>query len=170
MPSRCLARRRGWVDRSRATVGSYADELIALAHGHDDRAVEPHRERKSVGTENTFNEDLRDVVQMRAELDGMAREVTGWLEKHDQWARTVTLKVRYENFETVTRADSRDLPTRDPDEVAARAIALLERTDAGTRAVRLLGVSLTGLTQSPDPPPRPHRKTDERQLVLPLDD
>jgi DNA polymerase-4 len=135
--------------RLRAAVGSHADWLARLAHGADDRPVEPDRPRKSVGTEKTFVEDLTDLDEIRREMDGMAREDAAWLERKGLLARTVTIKVRYDDFTTITRSDTHDTAARDPDELAARAVALLARTDAGRRPVRLLGVSLHGLATTP---------------------
>ena len=71
----------------------------------------------------------------------MASRSIGWLQRRQMLARTVTIKVRYEDFTTITRSHSA-LPTRDEGELTARAVRLLEKTDAGTRAVRLLGVSV----------------------------
>jgi DNA polymerase-4 len=139
----------------RETIGSHADWLVQLAHGIDNRPVEPDRPRKSVGTECTFVDDLTDVAAIQREVDGMAREGAAWLQRHDQYARTVTLKVRYEDFTTITRSDTRVPSTRDADVVAARAVALLDRTEAGQRPVRLLGVTLHGLTDHPVEPPPP---------------
>jgi len=132
----------------RKTVGSYADWLVELAHGVDNRPVEPDRPRKSVGTGNTFANDLTDIAAIRREVDAMAREDAAWLERHDQYARTVTLKVRYHDFTTITRSDTQVPAVRAADALAARAVALLDRTEAGQRPVRLLGVTLHGLTDS----------------------
>jgi len=73
----------------------------------------------------------------------MARAAAAWLERHGLFARTVTVKVRYADFTTATRNGSRRPPTRDADDVVRRALVLLERTDAGVRPVRLLGVAST---------------------------
>jgi DNA polymerase-4 len=130
-------------------VGSAAEWLHALAHGIDTRAVEPNRPRKSVGSENTFAADLIDPAAMRRAVDGMARDVAGWLTRKGIYGRTVTLKVRYHDFSTITRSDSTGIATQDPDEIAARAVRLLDRTDAGARPIRLLGVSVHNLQPAP---------------------
>ena len=69
----------------------------------------------------------------------------------------MTIKVRYGDFTTVTRSDTREPASRDPEALAARAVALLSRTEAAARPVRLLGVSLHGLVDHPveTPDPRP---------------
>lgn len=133
------------VERLRTIVGSFAETLLALAHGIDHRPVEPSRERKSVGSETTFPEDLRDRERIDEEARQMARECAAWLSRHERTARTVTLKLRYQDFQTITRSESSRSATDDAEVLAARAVALLARTEAGTRPVRLLGVSLSGL-------------------------
>ena len=136
------------VEELQQVVGSQAAWLRALADGIDDRPVEPNRPRKSVGSENTFHTDLRDETEIRAAIDDMARDVAGWLTKKGLLGRTVTLKVRYDDFTTVTRSDSQPVATSDPEAISQRAVLLLERTDAGARPVRLLGVSVHNLQTS----------------------
>ena len=139
----------------RGCVGSWADGLRRLSHGDDDRPVEPNRERKSVSSEETFAKDLTDLQQMRNAVEVLARDAAAFLARRELTARTVTLKLRYADFRTITRSDTRDPSTRDAAEIAARAAALLEKTEAAARAVRLLGVGLHGLsgTQAPDESP-----------------
>jgi DNA polymerase-4 len=128
-----------------AAVGSLADWLRQLSHGDDPRPVTPDRESKSASTENTYAQDLTDLAAIREELDRMARENARWLARHQLGARTVTIKVRYANFTTVTRSHTLSMPTNDADVIASWAKDLVERTEAGTRAVRLLGVRVAGL-------------------------
>ena len=129
----------------REAVGSLAEWLRRLANGIDDRPVEPNRETKSSGSEITYNEDLTDINEIRHEIDEMARDAASWLERKQLFCRTVTIKVRYSDFSTITRSHSKTPTTRDSDDIASRAIALLERTEAATRPVRLLGVSVHNL-------------------------
>ncbi len=140
----------------RAIVGSLAPWLQQLAEGADDRPVEPNREAKSASSENTFERDLTDLDEIRRAVDDMARSVARWLARKARRARTVTIKVRYRDFTTVTRSMTMTPPTQDADAIASRAVALLERTEAGREPVRLLGVgvhNLTGLEDPPAPPP-----------------
>jgi DNA polymerase IV len=133
----------------RATVGSLADWLVQLSHGDDPRAVVPDRASKSSSTENTYAEDLVELEAIRAELDRMARENAEWLTRRRLEARTVTIKVRYADFTTITRSHTLSRATADADVIASWAKDLAARTDAGQRPVRLLGVRVQGLVEQP---------------------
>ncbi len=128
----------------RETVGSLAEWLQQLARGEDDRLVEAGHDPKSSGSENTFARDVTDIAEIRAEISAMASDAARWLLRHERYARTVTIKVRYHDFMTITRSHS-DVATRDEESIVARALALLDKTEAGTRPVRLLGVSVHNL-------------------------
>ncbi|HEX9305607.1 MAG TPA: DNA polymerase IV [Thermoanaerobaculia bacterium] len=129
----------------RRTVGSWAESLRRLSFGEDDRPVTPNHERKSIGCEQTFARDLVDLEQIRREVGTLARDAAGVLSRKNLLARTVVLKLRYSNFETITRSETRQPATRSEEEIVARAVALVEKTEAGKRPVRLLGASLHGL-------------------------
>ncbi len=127
-------------------VGSLADWLVSLSHGIDDRPVEPSRERKSISSETTFARDLTDAGEIARELDALAAEVAASLARKGLVARTVTIKVRYADFTTVTRSHTAQGATSSAKSLSTRARALLERTDAARRPVRLLGVGAHGLS------------------------
>jgi DNA polymerase IV len=160
-----------------ATVGSLADWLQQLARGEDDRPVVAEHEPKSSGSENTFAHDLTDIHDIRDEIAAMARDAAAWLLRHALYARTVTIKVRYHDFTTITRSHTEN-PTRDEANIVHRAVALLDRTDAGRQPVRLLGVSVHNLSETlsaaPDPSTSsgsPRRKSggENPQQRLPFD-
>jgi DNA polymerase-4 len=130
-------------------VGSLAEWLRQLAHGIDDRPVVPNRETKSSGSENTYATDLTDPEEMREEIREMAGQAAAWLARRTLLARTVTIKVRYADFTTVTRSHTA-AATRDAAGIVRRAVELLDRTDAPRRAVRLLGVSVHNLCADGD--------------------
>ena len=134
----------------RTIVGSLADWLKQLSLGIDDRRVVADYEPKSSGSENTFATDLKDIAEIREEIESMARGTAKWLAKRDLYARTVTIKVRYDDFTTITRSHS-DAPTRDEDAIAQRAVSLIDKTEAGRRPVRLLGASVSNLCATLDP-------------------
>ena len=117
--------------------------------------MEPNQSAKSSGTENTFSDDLIDLLQIRREIDEMARDGAAWLERKGLECRTVTIKVRYSDFTTITRSHSKAPATRSADDLAARAVALLDRTEAGRRPVRLLGVSVHNLVDPAEPGDEP---------------
>ncbi|MGQ0651978.1 MAG: DNA polymerase IV [Betaproteobacteria bacterium] len=122
------------------TVGSLAEWLVQLSHGDDPRPVTPHRETKSVSSETTYAEDLRDLGRIKSEINALAAEVAQALQRKQLVARTVTIKVRYDDFTTVTRSHTAFGATNAERSIATRARILLERTDAARRPVRLLGV------------------------------
>jgi len=157
--------RRADADALRAAVGSLADWLQQLARGVDERPVVSEHAPKSSGSETTFARDLTKFEEIVDAVAQMARDVAAWLERRHLFARTVCIKVRYDDFATVTRNHSA-APTRDDAAIAARAVALLDRTDASRRPVRLLGVSVQNFTTTEEEPaprrPRPPR--------LPFDD
>jgi DNA polymerase IV len=136
-------------------VGSSADWLRQLADGHDDRPVVAEYEPKSSGSENTFSHDLSDLNEIQLAIDEMARDAAAWLARRELLCRTVTIKVRYSDFTTVTRSHSTTPATRDPDDLARRAVTLLEKTEAGQRPVRLLGVSVHNLVDPGMPSEEP---------------
>src|SRR6266581_3193065 len=139
----------------RGAVGSLAGWLKSLSRGEDPRPVEPDRQRKSLSDETTYAEDLVDLQQIRGEIERIARRTGEGLAKRKLRARTVTIKVRYADFTTVTRSHTAAAPTCDATEIAARALALLERTDAARRPVRLLGVGAHGLLEESEIVPVP---------------
>jgi len=133
----------------REAVGSLAGWLRQLAAGIDDRPVTPHRESKSSGAERTYAQDLTDLRAIEQAVTDLASRASSWLVRRDLLARTVTVKVRYSDFTTITRRHSAP-PTRDESEITARAVQLLHRTDAGRRPVRLLGVSVQNFSRQAD--------------------
>jgi DNA polymerase-4 len=130
----------------RDTVGSLADWLQRLARGEDDRPVIAGHEPKSSGSENTFERDLTDRDAVVAEVSEMAGHAAAWLVKRELYARTVTIKVRYNDFTTITRSHS-EAATREEENIRRRAVALLDKTEAGSRPIRLLGVSVHNLCE-----------------------
>jgi len=145
----------------KATVGSMAEWLRRLANGEDDRRVEPNRPTKSSSSECTYPEDLTDLDRIRDEIAGMARDNALWLGRKGMVARTVTIKVRYSNFTTITRSHSQE-PTSDPEEIVQRAVALIDKTEAGQRPVRLLGAGVYKL--EPPGAPADQSAVDETQM------
>ena len=157
------------IDALRTIVGSSAQWLHDLSYGRDDRPVQPDHERKSCGAECTYEKDLTNLDEIGHEIEEMTRDVARWLDKHAMFARTVVIKVRYDDFTTITRSHSVVRSTRDEADMIARARGLLSKTDAGRRPVRLLGVSVHNLEKT-ESVARPRRAAIDLDARLPLED
>ena len=117
--------------------------------------------------EETYAEDLTRLSEIEAEVDDMSRRCAAWLVRKSLFARTVTIKIRYAGFVTVTRSETRPHGTRDESEISCRARALLAKTAAGSRPVRLVGVSVHGISVTPVEAPAPEEEGP--QLKLPFE-
>jgi DNA polymerase-4 len=116
--------------------------------GKDPRPIVCHRERQSLGKENTFPEDLIRWDDMCGELRALAGIVAAALREENLRGRTVTLKVRYDNFESITRSTTLPAPVDGEGEIFAVAVEMLQnRTAVAVRRVRLLGVSVSGFSE-----------------------
>ena len=136
-------------DRSRlarALGDRMAAQLIALAHGLDDRPVEPTRAAQSIGREETFDEDIHSREEAERVLLSLSEEV-GWrLRREGLAARTVTLKLRFAPFDTYTRQQTFPDPVSYDEDIFAAARALFRAFPSPPGAgIRLLGVSAGNL-------------------------
>jgi DNA polymerase IV len=127
----------------KARFGAHGPDLLQLARGLDDRPVEPDAAPKSMGAEETFERDTRDAELVRATLRGQSERVARELRAGGYAGRTVTLKLRFADFSTITRAQTGD-PTQDGLAIYRRVDALFSRVRL-TQAVRLIGVSVSML-------------------------
>ena len=128
----------------RAQVGeALTHQLIELANGRDNRPVVPDREAKSIGHEETFGVDLSDADVLHGELIRMIDIVAGRVRSGVGGARTWTIKVRRNDFTTVTRSRTWDQPVASASEIVPALSVLLASAVAG-HPVRLLGVSASG--------------------------
>jgi DNA polymerase-4 len=137
--------RRAALETLVRAFGANGEHLHELARGIDDRPVETEREAKSVGHEDTFDHDLRDRGAIRRELLSLSDRVSSRLRRGGIRGKTVTLKVKYHDFVQVTRAITLSGPTDDGGTIYRCALELLLDTEAGARAVRLLGISVSKL-------------------------
>ena len=131
----------------RARFGKRGSEMAQQARGIDKRSVITEHERKSVGQERTFARDLRDAKSLKGQLWKLSQGVTQHLQKAGLAAGTVAIKLRYSDFETLTRQMSLSVPTDNERMIYRAALVLLRRTWQRGRPVRLLGV--TGQNLSP---------------------
>ena len=114
-----------------------------IVRGIDEREVQPHRETKSVGAEDTFAEDLTVPEDMHTELDKIATTVSARLQRYQLKGRTITLKIKYSDFKQITRNQSLQELVNDKDTILAHAIKLLTTTDPAGKKIRLLGISVS---------------------------
>ena len=129
-----------WLEKN---FGSFGQYLWEISRGIDEREVTPSWERKSLGAEETFERDLLDLQLIEDYLRYCARSVFDQLTKEGKRARTVTLKIKYHDFRSVTRRRTLDDFIATADEIFAVARDLLSRTDAGRVKIRLAGLSLS---------------------------
>jgi DNA polymerase-4 len=141
----------------------FAGELRARAHFHDESPVEPVRVAKSRSSEVTFPTDVADAEALERSLVGMAGELGEGLRARDRRARTIAIKVRLDDWTTVTRARTIDGFTDSGEAIAGIAVELL-RAYAPARPVRLLGVRVASFEDETATPP-PDAPV---QLTLPL--
>jgi DNA polymerase-4 len=139
---------------------SHGRALHERAHFRDDSAVE-RGELKSRSVETTFDHDIADAARLEQVLDEQSRRLAGELREREISGRTIGIKVRLDDWTTVTRVHTIEAPTADPDLIAATARALL-RAYAPPRPVRLLGVKVAGFGE---PAARP--RANEPLTLLP---
>ena len=121
-----------------------------IARGVDKREVNSTRIRKSLGTESTFSEDISDKTKLLEILSSLAKEVSEDLLKREIKGRTVTLKVKFDDFQQITRSKTIERKINDYDTIYSLCKMLLLKTPAGNRKVRLLGVSLSSFAEPED--------------------
>jgi DNA polymerase-4 len=129
----------------KSKFGEHGLHLHRLANGIDEREVEPDHEVKSIGHEDTYDADIRDREAIRKELLSLAHRVSARMRRRRLRGRTITLKVKYQDFTMVTRAVTIPSATDDGGSIYRSVLPLLEKTEVGRRPVRLLGISLSQL-------------------------
>lgn len=123
--------------------GSSAEYWFHLARGIDNREVTPDRERKSIGAEDTFPEDISTIEAARSMTEPLIAKVWDGCVGRGLFGRTVTLKVKFADFEQITRSRSNPVPLRRQTDVASAIDALLEAAFPPRVPVRLLGVAVS---------------------------
>ncbi|HEY4312615.1 MAG TPA: DNA polymerase IV [Pirellulales bacterium] len=131
-------------------AGRVGVRLWELAHGIDDRKVIPDRDAKTISHESTFASDITDQEMLRAWLLDLTEQVGRRLRRHELSGRTVHLKIRLADFQTVTRARTLPRPTNVTQELWEASAELLTRYAEGKKlSVRLLGMGVSGLQSDP---------------------
>lgn len=123
--------------------GSSAEWYHQIARGIDERPVNPNRERKSSGSETTFNRDLSEDGDIEAAVLGQADEVWEWVERTGMLARTATVKVKYADFQIVTRSRTHPAPIATRGQLHAACLHLVRSVLPAAKGIRLLGVSIS---------------------------
>jgi DNA polymerase-4 len=126
---------------------------FGLARGEDHRAVEPDRPRKSSGTETTFAEDLREPAVIEAAIRDLADQVWAWCVKAQAFGRTVTVKIKYADFQQATRSRTVGSLVTSQDHLCALSLDLVRSVLPTTKGIRLLGVTLSGFEAGNDAAP-----------------
>ncbi|MBI5327828.1 MAG: DNA polymerase IV [Deltaproteobacteria bacterium] len=125
---------------------SFGRMLYEYSHGMDDSPVVPFYEPSSFSREVTFQQDTRDLYLIKETLFELAKDVTDGM-KYDKYkAKTVTLKIRYKDFHTITRAKSVEEPSDSFNDIWTAALGVLNKIDF-QKEVRLVGVKVSGLTR-----------------------
>ncbi|MFX1706564.1 DNA polymerase IV [Chitinophaga sp. CC14] len=127
-------------------VGSFYYRIV---RGIDDREVQPHRETKSLGAEDTFPYDLTVIEDMEAELEKIGKTVYDRLQRYNLKGRTITLKIKYSDFKQITRNQSFPFPVGDYDIIVDTAKQLLAATYPEDKRIRLLGITLSNFNDGP---------------------
>jgi DNA polymerase IV len=149
-----LDMRKQTLEFMNANFGKAGAYYYWISRGVDDRPVRANRIRKSVGAENTFSNDLTDFEAMVAELEPLIEKVWRHCESAGSRGRTVTLKIKFADFEIITRSRSASSAVANRADLARLAIGLLENAMPLPKAVRLLGVSLSSLQGENDMDPQ----------------
>ncbi|WP_240046515.1 DNA polymerase IV [Paracraurococcus ruber] len=123
--------------------GKAGAHFHAIAQAVDERPVRPDRPRKSSGSETTYAQDLRDPAQVEDGIRALAAEVWAWCDTHRWSGRTVTLKLRYADFRTLTRSRTRAAAIAGQNDLTAIAIDLARGLFPLAKPVRLLGVTIS---------------------------
>lgn len=139
----------------RAHFGSFADYLFRAARGVDLRQVRTDRPRKSLGGERTFAQNIAAPQALRATLDDIVDIVWARIERAEARGRTITLKLRYADFQTLTRARSLNHVVQDKGEFARIGHGLLEDLMPLPQPIRLMGLTLSALDRDEETGPAP---------------
>ncbi len=128
--------------------GSSGSYYYRVARGIDNRPVKAHRQRKSLGNETTFENNVVDKALIWSTLKNIAEKLEGYLEGKSLVARTITLKLRYSDFTLITRSHTRSRPYSTATEICDVLPELLKKTEVGQRPIRLIGITLAKLSAS----------------------
>jgi DNA polymerase-4 len=127
--------------------GSSANWYHAIARGVDHRPVNPNRERKSSGSETTFERDLTDPAEIEAGVLRMAEDVWRWCDRRGAFGRTVTVKVKYADFKQVTRSRSQTGAVTTFETLRQTSLDLVRSIFPPVKGIRLVGVTVSNFVE-----------------------
>jgi len=130
--------------------GKQGDYFYHIARAIDNRQVEPDRERKSVGAENTFTTDISDIQEMLQELEQIAKILFGRIERSNSYGKTLTLKVKFHDFKQITRSKTYISEISNYDVLWKASLEIFNNTNLDDTRVRLLGLSVSNLPSETD--------------------
>jgi DNA polymerase IV len=142
----------------RENFGSSAEWYHAVARGIDDRPVDPDRTRKSSGSETTFERDLTEAREIEAGILAQADEVWAWCAKAKAFGRTVTVKIKFGDFQIITRSKSQSGVVDSQEKLRSAALSLIRSVLPAMKGIRLVGVTVSNFEP----------EVQERALALPL--
>jgi DNA polymerase-4 len=128
--------------------GSSAEWYHGIARGIDDRPVNPDRERKSSGSETTFDRDLVDDGEIEAGVLRQADDVWRWCERAQEFGRTVTVKVKYGDFQIITRSRTQPAFVSSREALRAASLTLIRSVLPTGKGIRLVGVTVSNFERS----------------------
>jgi DNA polymerase-4 len=148
-------------DRLIEYFGKHGNFYYQMVRGIDPRPVQPNRTRKSIGAERTLAQDTTDMQQISEILDELTNRVWRIMNRKQLLCYTITIKIRYGDFTTITRSHTARAPLSKVSDIRQMIPRLLADSEAGSRSVRLLGISLSRLAEAD--------RQRTRQLRLPFD-
>ncbi len=140
--------------------GKNGSFFYKIVRGIDERPVRTSRIRKSIGSERTLKQDITDTGQIADILEALVDKITEVMQARHIRCKTITLKIRYHDFVTITRSISCRDAIAEKHVFLSFIPSLLDKTEAGSRPIRLLGVSASNLLHQAEKRPR--------QLMLPF--
>jgi len=137
-----------WLQQHFGKSGAW---YYAISRGQDDRPVNPNRIRKSSGSETTFKEELVEPSAIEDGVRSMADEVWVWCEKTGEFGRTVTVKIKYADFQIATRSRTSPAPVQSHNALRAVSVELVRSVFPPVKGIRLLGVAVSGFERGETP-------------------
>mgnify|MGYP003583657598 FL=1 len=131
--------------------GRFGYDLYRKARGISNSPVKTHRVRKSIGKERTYGKLLYRIEDVQKELSSLAQRVVVSLDRHQKVGKTIVVKIRYTDFQTLTKRRTLDIPTNDEEVILRIATEIVDQVGELNRGVRLLGITLTNLEEKAHP-------------------